>query len=389
MRIPQELMAFQAFKAFPELEQYADQLHFIDASINSREVFLIRDTVEIVNEIIQALQAGKTKFLFFLFSEAVLSHNVFKIHRIVNLFKSSINPENFFYLSGAINGEEAYEKVAQKYKFPFRINVLSASMFHFYLKNSLDGRPIEYNNFEVNIKPKKFLCFNKLGREQRLRLLESMLEKRFVELGYYSYESSDTGNFSEFADTLDPKLYPNVIANKHMFPLRLNINENRTNPVNIIPDDIQYFKNSYFSIVNETLYYGYSSSFKRSLFHQLNAEYSSLFVSEKTFKCLAVKHPFIIFGRPGLIKGVHKLGFKTFSPFFDESYDDIVDDDARFDALFNEITRLINLSDGEWLNILKNIEPILEHNHRLFFNKTKFGISTNIERFFQQPRKTF
>ena len=377
-------MAEQTFIAFPELKQYADKIHFIDTSINAREVFLIRDTVEIVNEITHAVSQGKTKFLFYIFTEAVLSHIIFKIHRIANLFKGAIISENFFYLSGAINGEEAYEKIAQYHNFTFRINVLSASMFHYYLRQSLNTYELDYNTFEVNVKPKKFLCFNKLGREQRLRLLDRMLEKRFVELGYYSYESSDDGNFSEFADTLNPQLYPNVIANKHMFPLRLNITEDRSNPVNIIPDDLQYFKNSYFSIVNETLYYGKPSTSDNPLYHQLNAEYSSIFISEKTFKCLAVKHPFIIFGRPGLLKGLHNLGFKTFSPFFDESYDDIIDDDVRFDTLFNEITRLINLSDDEWLNILKNIEPIIEHNHRLFFSKTRYGVSTNIEKLFEE-----
>jgi Methyltransferase small domain len=377
-------MAEQTFIAFPELKQYADKIHFIDTSINAREVFLIRDTVEIVNEITQALSQGKTKFLFYIFTEAVLSHIIFKIHRIANLFKGAIISENFFYLSGAINGEEAYEKIAQYHNFTFRINVLSASMFHYYLRQSLNTYELDYNTFEVNVKSKKFLCFNKLGREQRLRLLDRMLEKRFVELGYYSYESSDDGNFSEFADTLNSQLYPNVIANKHMFPLRLNITEDRSNPVNVIPDDLQYFKNSYFSIVNETLYYGKPSTSDNPLYHQLNAEYSSIFISEKTFKCLAVKHPFIIFGRPGLLKGLHNLGFKTFSPFFDESYDDIIDDDVRFDTLFNEITRLINLSDDEWLNILKNIEPIIEHNHSLFFNKTRYGVSTDIEKLFEE-----
>ena len=386
-------MAEQTFIAFPELKQYADKIYFINASINQREVFLTRDTIDIVNEITMALSQGKTKFLFYLLNEAVLSHIVFKIHRIANLFKGAIISENFFYLSGAINGEEAYEKVAQHYDFPFRINVLSAAMFHFYLKQSIASYELDYNTFEVGVKSKKFLCFNKLGREQRLLLLDRMLEKRFVELGYYSYESDGDSNFSEFADTLNPSLYPNVIANKHMFPLRLNIKEDRTNPVNIIPDDLQYFKNSYFSIVNETLYYGYSSTATRTLFHQLNAEYSSLFISEKTFKCLAIKHPFIVFGRPGLLNGLHQLGFKTFSPFFDESYDNIQNDDERFEALFNEITRLINLSDGEWLNILTNIQPILEHNHVLFFSKDKYGVSTNIEQRFidkvEKPKKTF
>jgi hypothetical protein len=51
MRIPQEIMARQMFIAFPELEKHADQMHFIDATINQREVFLTRDTISIVEEI--------------------------------------------------------------------------------------------------------------------------------------------------------------------------------------------------------------------------------------------------------------------------------------------------------------------------------------------------
>jgi hypothetical protein len=205
-----------------------------------------------------------------------------------------------------------------------------------------------------------------------------MLEKKYVELGYYSFESSESNKIDSLIDNLRPDLFPNIKANKHLFPLRLNITEQRSNPVNIIPEDLDYFRNSYFSIVNETLYYGINSSSTVSLFHQPNAEYSSVFFSEKTFKCLAVKHPFVIFGRPGLIKGLHQLGFKTFSPFFNETYDDIIDDDERFNAIFSEIDRLINLGDGEWLNILKNIEPILEHNYKLFFDKVVHGTTNNV-----------
>jgi hypothetical protein len=292
-------------------------------------------------------------------------------------------------LSGAINGEEAYEKVAQQYGFTFRISVLSAPMFHYYLRKTTYTYSLDYNTFEAKVKPKKFLCFNKLEREQRLRLTERMLEQNYVDLGYYSFESSEKDNFHIIADRLDPMQFPYIKANRHKFPLRLNITEDRENPVNIIPDDLEYFKNSYFSIVNETLFYGVKSSSTRIIHHQLNAEYSSVFISEKTFKCLALKHPFVVFGRPGTIKGLHKLGFKTFSPYFDESYDNIVDDDERFDAIFNEITRLINLSDDEWLEILRNIEPILEHNHMIFINKDRHGVTENPTRFFAdvQPKK--
>jgi hypothetical protein len=382
MRIPQETMAQQMFTAFPELKKYDDQMYFIDATINEREVFLTRDTPDIVAEITEAYKQGRSKFIFYMFTEAVLAHIIFKIHRIAEIFRGAIPSENFIYLSGAMNGEEAYENVAQRYNFPCRITIFSASMFHYYLFKAVKNQNIEYS-FDINPKLKKFLCFNKLEREQRLRLIERMLEHKFVELGYYSFESENGENFSKFADSLEQEKFPNVKKHKDMFPLRLNINPNRTNPVNVIPDDMEYFKNSYFSIVNETIFYGVPSTNTNPLFHQLNAEYSSIFISEKTYKCLAVKHPFVIFGRPGIIKGLHKLGFKTFSPYFNESYDDIIDDDERFDAIFNEITRLIHLSDDEWVEILKNIQLILEHNHSLFFNSTKYGVTEDTERFFK------
>ena len=244
MRIHQDLMATHTFVAFPELKQYENDIHFIDATIGTREIFLTRDTIELVDEIKEAYSQGKTKFFFYMFTEAVMVYILFKVHRIAKLLQDIIPSENFFYLSGAINGEEAYEKIAQQYGFTFKINILSASMFHYYLRNTTYTYPLDYNTFEVKVKPKKFLCFNKLEREQRLRLLERMLKNNYVKLGYYSFESSKSNNFNIIANRLDPTRFPYIKANKHKFPLRLNIKGDRTNPVNIIPDDLEYFKNS-------------------------------------------------------------------------------------------------------------------------------------------------
>ena len=389
MRISQDIMLHDALVAFPKLKPYANNIYLIDSSIGSGEIFVIRDTIEIVEEIKQAYAQGKTKFMFSLFTETVMPQIIFKIHRIANVLSDLIPPENFFYLTGVINGEEAYEKVVERFNFKFKINVLSASMQHYFLKTAMRSYPIDFNTFEVAVKPKKFLCFNKIEREQRIRLLERMLEKRYIESGYYSFETHDVNNISAFVENLDTIRFPNIKANKHILPLRLNITEERTNPVTVVPEDLHYFKNSYFSIVNETVYYGSASSTTNPLHHQPLGEHLSVFVTEKTYKCLALKHPFVVFGRPNFLKGLKTLGFKTFSPYFNESYDDIIDDNERFDAVFNEVERLINLSDDEWLNILRNIEPILEHNYSVFYKTEKYNTTSNIERFFTdiKPKK--
>lgn len=358
--------------AFPELTQYEDDIYMIDATINAREVFIVRDTIELVEDILQAHKQGKTKFLFYMFTEAVMPYILLKVQRIANLLQDVIPSHSFVYLSGAVNGEESYDNLVKKYSITNKITVLSTSMFHNYLKNSIINYQINAE-YDVVIKAKKFLCFNKLEREQRLLLMDRMLQYNYVDLGHYSFESSDVDTIQEMIEKL-PTEFVHIKKHKDRFPLKLNINPNRTNPVNVIPDDLHYFNSSYFSIVNETLFFASAPA----LYHQPLVEDSSIFISEKTYKCLAVQHPFIIFGRPGIIKALRELGFKTFHPYFDESYDDIIDDRERFDAIFNEITRLIHLSDEEWINLQQSFVEILAYNKELFYNKTTFGVSKDV-----------
>ena len=386
--IPGDVLQGQTLTAFPEIKPYVNDIHFIDATISNPKVFMCRDTVEIVNEIKLAQQQGKTKFFFYMLTESMMPYTIMKIQRIAHLFEGIIPSENFVYLSGAMNGEESYNNIANRYNIKSKISILSANMFHYYLRSSLHDS-IFSNEYKVEVKPKKFLCFNKLNRAQRVDLVDKMLEHDYVKLGYYSFEGTDEG-IQNFIDKLPDNDFHHIRKNRDLFPLRLNINQDRTNPVNIIPDDFQYFENSYFSIVNETVFYSSKIREVRNnvLYHQPLVEDSSLFLSEKTFKCLAMMHPFVLFGRPGLLKGLKQIGFKTFSPYINESYDDIEDDIERFNAIFSEIQRLINLSDDEWLTIQSNLKETLEYNQKHFFNSTQYGVSTDIERLFNQPKST-
>ena len=381
-RIANDVMVRQTTAAFPELAQHLDKVHFIDATISTNDVFITRDTIEICREIDEAFRQGKTRFFFYMFTEAVMPNIIRKIHRIANLFKGTIPSKNFVYLSGALNGEEAYKNIVKKYNFTDEISVISANMFHYYLQVSTHTCDFP-KEFVVKNKPKKFLCFNKVNREQRMKLVDKMLEHDLVKLGYYSFEGSYDKGIQAFIDTLPEDQYLHIQKHRDMFPMRLNITEERSNPVNIIPDDFAYFENSYFSIVNETLFYKFDQSRSKSIpFHQPFVEDSSVFLSEKTFKCLAMLHPFVMFGRPNMLNGLRTIGFKTFSPFINETYDSIQDDEERFNAVFAEITRLISLSEDEWIDLQNKLKPILEHNQQHFFTGTHYGVTKNIGKLF-------
>ena len=122
------------------------------------------------------------------------------------------------------------------------------------------------------------------------------------------------------------------------------------------------FLDSYISIVTETSFY-----------------IDNDFISEKVWKPLYQFHPFIVVGRPHLLKYLTEIGFKTFDWIIDETYDTIDDNDLRMEMIVNEIKRLNNLSLEDISNLIKNNFSVLEHNHNLL---NKLGSKTeSIEQF--------
>jgi hypothetical protein len=94
-------------------------------------------------------------------------------------------------------------------------------------------------------------------------------------------------------------------------------------------------------------------------------EFSPAFPTEKTWRVMLCKRPFIAASTPYFLKGLKQLGFKTFSPFIDESYDNIEDNDNRVSTLLNEIKRIINLPENEHNYIITQCKDICEYNYQL------------------------
>lgn len=81
--------------------------------------------------------------------------------------------------------------------------------------------------------------------------------------------------------------------------------------------------------------------------------------TEKTLRCLKTGKPFILLGTPGQLQQLRRMGFKTFDPVIDESYDQIDDLDDRFDAICNEIKRLSAIDKS---TLIQQLYPIAEFN---------------------------
>ena len=343
-----------------ELKSEEDEIYVVSAEVGTTDSIIRRSTENIVTEIVEAYNKGSRKFFFSNMCETFMPFVVGKIHRIANLVSHIIEAKDIFYISGSPNGQEVYDRIHsdKTIKGSYwnnKISILSAHAFQYYTQRQYEA----YNNlmnYEVKEKSKDFLCFNKVARPHRIKLLENMLESHYINNGYYSFEGAD--NWVSKIDLLSDEFLL-IKQNKDIFPIRLNITKERFNPTDITLDDLQYFDDSYFSIVNETLFY-----------NPVNAIEDCLFISEKTYKCFAMKHPFILLCRPHTMSELRKMGYKTFAPMIDESYDAIENDNDRFAAIWAELTRLSKQTTEEWIEWQKQVKEIVEYNHSHFYANT-------------------
>lgn len=370
------VMHHQLYSIWPDLQKYSTHTHLIYAGLEMTTSFIKRPTEDIVKEIqYQYRHEGKRKFLFWTIEEGFLPHIVNKIQRIADLLSSEIKASDLFYLTSSIDGTEVFNRDRYTYGWHNDINVLACHGLEFKaIKMAIkdfDSLP-EYD--PTVSKNKLFVCFNKVDREHRIQLLERMFGNELINKGYYSFEGTD--GFIDRINGMNTDEFPNVISNKDKFPIRLNINEHRTNPVDIIGDDIKYHRDSHFSIVTETVFYKDYHTVR----YNAGQYADSLFITEKTYRCIVLEHPFIALARPGHIAELQRCGYKTFHPYIDESYDSIQDDTERFNAVVSEIERLCMLTDDEWNEWERNILAIVKHNSKHI--KTRDYSPTDIEPFF-------
>jgi hypothetical protein len=106
-----------------------------------------------------------------------------------------------------------------------------------------------------------------------------------------------------------------------------------------------YYNRSYFSIVTES--------------RTLGNHEGGFMITEKTYRAILHKHPFILVSKHRSLEALKSLGFKTFDSVWDESYDSIVDDTHRFNAIANLVEHLCNQNLDE---LSKKWSQIVEYN---------------------------
>jgi hypothetical protein len=111
----------------------------------------------------------------------------------------------------------------------------------------------------------------------------------------------------------------------------------------VIPIDV--FNQTAYSIVAET-----------------NTDNTINFYTEKIAKPIITRRLFVAFTSYKFLENLRSSGFKTFDGIIDESYDQILDDSARYYAAMEQVKFLCNTDQ---LEIYNQAQEILEHNYNL------------------------
>jgi len=215
---------------------------------------------------------------------------------------------------------------------------------------------------------KKFLVFNR--RPRLYRVLIHAAIKSSQTLDHNSYTGLE--KFTDLKDQLNffKDMCSRIPQGGRMYEYLLNNVDTYTQDGYELDADLEenqafsfpitFYFNTLISIVTET-----------------ETHKDCVFFSEKIFKPIIALHPFIVISSQNFLKELKHLGYRTFSDYWDESYDEIEDEVARFNAVLKLIEDLNQKPLKDLKTMYFNMMPILEHNHRVFFNNNRLNITLN------------
>jgi hypothetical protein len=244
--------------------------------------------------------------------------NLYRIHEFFLEKKLNTKKFHIFYE----NRSEEYEHLLgflqfNFYYYPFHINSMTPMEFF----NNGDYPYRLDPNFE-----KTFLCLNRTQKEHKLEFCDFIKDNGILNDSHYSML------WNNWERSFVEDDYNQSTHARHESLIHL-------------------YQNTAIQFVVETT------------FNTTNLSIDSTFISEKTFRALAFPRPFIVVGQKHVLHNLRKMGFRTFSDIFDESYDDM-DDSVRMKSIQKVVLDLASKSKEEVYEMWEKCIEIYEHNRK-------------------------
>ncbi len=225
--------------------------------------------------------------------------------------------------------------------------------------------PDKIRKTKNKLRPYKFLSFNRnMGKAHRPFLASLFLKENWIgNEGLVSvgpvFEMGGLLGWDNPEEVIQNKKYIELLGDypqklKSMAPIF--IDSDIINKQYDIWPGFQYpktFNKVYLDVVNES-----------------TCSDDSLFFTEKTYLAISMLLPFIVLASSGALKELRNIGFKTFSPFIDESYDDVENWEDRVIAVYESVKQFVakpieEIHDWYW----DIYDDVLVHNWNILLNR--------------------
>jgi hypothetical protein len=297
--------------------------------------------------LIKAVNSGKCLLILNDAHESLYYSKEFYILLKDKLNRAGINFNNVLLLSGNANNELIDDE----------IKLIHWQYFETAMRMAYTNKLRTVDDLPCPSNLKKFLCLNRVPREIRYYFMYQMLEKNIISEFNASLKKIDylseiiSYNKNEFIDKIKDK--PTFKSLLGSLPWIIDTHEFNSNHWDNIDYDFKS-KNLIF-ITTETLFS--SDSF-------------NLFLTEKTFKPIALSMPFIVLSNPYTLKKLRSMGYKTFDTLWDESYDEEFDCHQRMEKIIKLVEDINNkYSTEELFDLIYKNKHIMEHNYNLLMER--------------------
>jgi hypothetical protein len=226
----------------------------------------------------------------------------------------------------------------------------------------------EYNT--ETIPSKLFLTWNRRFRSHRINLLLgleklNLVDRSFISVGVVDPEQAHL-TFAQVAGDGNPALGTDRSHVERFFsrlPLEL---DHETSLLEMCSDlsgkTGDFYSNSLLSVVTET-----------------NYEANEVTTTEKTFKPLMHRHPFIMVGAARTLASLKNMGYQTFDRWWSEQYDNIYDPNERMREILRVCEEIGTWDNEKILQFKREVKPILDHNYEIVKKDIAETVATEID----------
>ena len=199
---------------------------------------------------------------------------------------------------------------------------------------------------QESLPQKLFTYLNSAQRKHREDALNYIYENDLLDMCEWTWFNDWHYNLNEHFHTLIPKSAEGFewkgkpVADESVYAFSEEL--------------LDMYSNTCFDLISETFYH-------HDVHHYDEFAYmDTVYITEKTWRSILIKRPFLLIGNKHSLKQLHALGFKTFPMLFDESYDTL-GDGKRLGHVLAQLNGFSVESMFAKINTAE-VQDILEHN---------------------------